>query len=51
MLLGSAIFCEGIHLHFVVDSFYDADGRACIFGAGNGVDAAPSGSDVVGDWL
>ena len=51
MLLGNAIFCEGINLHFVVNFFDDADGRACIFGVGNGVDAAPAGSDVIGDWL
>ena len=51
MLLGNAIFSEGIDLHFVVKYFDDADGGACIFGVGNGVDATPPGSDVIGNWL
>ena len=49
MLLGNAIFCKRINLHFVVDFFDDADERARIFGDGNRVDAAPPGSDVIGD--
>ena len=39
------------NLNFVVDFFDDADGTACIFGVGNGVDAAPPESDVIGSLL
>ena len=55
-LFSPAIFCifsfvVFANLHFVVDFFDETDGRACIFGVGNGVDAAPPESDVISEWL